>query len=76
MATPAAYGMATTIAALTTPGFIGAGFRLPILEWGAMMAEFVCCRREAPWLILWPAALVAAAVLGLHLLAGRGGSTS
>lgn len=71
LATLAAFGIATAIVALATLGFIGAGFRPPTPEWGAMTAELMPYWREAPWLILQPALLIAVTVLGLHLLAGE-----
>lgn len=71
LTTLAAFGMATAITALATLGFIGAGFRPPTPEWGAMTAELIPYWREAPWLIIQPALLIAATVLGLQLLAGE-----
>lgn len=71
LATLGAFGLATAVTALATLGFIGSGFRPPTPEWGTMMAELVPYWREAPWLILQPAALLCLTVAGLQLLSGR-----
>ncbi len=72
LATIAAFGAATSIAAIAALGFIGVGLRPPTAEWGLMMAELLPYWREAPWLLSQPVLGVTLTVLALHMIAQRG----
>ena len=64
------FGLATAIAALSTLGFIGSGFRPPTPEWGTMTSELLPYWREAPWLILQPVGALCMTLSALFLIIG------
>jgi peptide/nickel transport system permease protein len=48
--------------------FLGLGVQPPAPEWGAMLSDAQPFMQTEPWLLIPPAALICAAVLGCHLL--------
>ncbi|WP_159993936.1 ABC transporter permease [Roseomonas sp. 18066] len=66
------FNLATSIFTISALSVIGIGLRPPIAEWGTMTIELLPYYDEAPLHALLPTAMVAATVLALHLLAGRG----
>lgn len=65
----AAFGVGTTIVAISTLSFISVGLRPPTPEWGNMMVELMPYLREAPLHALMPAVMIFLAVLGCQLVA-------
>ena len=57
------FGIANSIVAIATLGFISVGIKPPTPEWGVMMAQFVPYWREAPWLVLQPALCIVLVIL-------------
>ena len=72
LAVLAAFGLGGAVLAISTFSFIGLGIHPPTAELGSMTTELLPYAYEAPLMVLMPAALVFLAVLGCHLLAGRG----
>lgn len=70
--TLAAFGVASTILAVSTLSFVGIGLRPPTPELGSMMVELLPHYADAPWQLLAPAILLFATVLGLRLVASGG----
>jgi peptide/nickel transport system permease protein len=70
VATLMAYGLGTSVLAISTLSFIGVGLRPPQAEWGSMMTELMPYYAEAPLQLLMPAAMLFTTVLGLNLVAG------
>ena len=68
----AAFGLGDAVLAISTLSFIGLGMHPPTAELGSMTTDLLPYAHEAPLMVLMPAALVFIAVLGCHLLAGRG----
>ena len=66
-----AFGLATTIVAISALSYISVGLRPPRAEWGSMMTELMPFYAEASVQLVMPAILLAATVLGLNLIAGR-----
>jgi peptide/nickel transport system permease protein len=66
-----AFGMAAAVMAVGSLSFVGIGLRPPTAEWGIMLTEMMPYYDEAPLLLLLPATMLFAAVLGLQLLSGR-----
>jgi len=65
-----AFGLATSVVALSTLSFVGIGLRPPTPEWGSMMTELLPHYAEAPAQVLMPGVLLCLTVLGLQLVAG------
>lgn len=66
----AAFGVASTVLAVSTLSFVGIGLRPPTPELGSMMVELLPHYADAPLQLLAPAMLLFATVLGLRLAAG------
>src|SRR5580658_1199415 len=64
----AAIGMAGVILAEATLSFLGLGIPSPAPSWGAMLNDARLHLFDSPHLVLFPAAAVAGAVLGLNFL--------
>jgi peptide/nickel transport system permease protein len=64
----AAIGMAGVILAEATLSFLGLGIPAPAPSWGAMLNDARLHLFDSPHLVLFPAAAVAAAVLGFNFL--------
>jgi peptide/nickel transport system permease protein len=64
----AAIGMAGVILAEATLSFLGLGIPAPAPSWGAMLNDARLHLFDSPHLVLFPAAAVAGAVLGLNFL--------
>jgi peptide/nickel transport system permease protein len=64
----AAIGMAGVILAEATLSFLGLGIPAPAPSWGAMLNDARSHMFDSPHLVLFPAAAVAAAVLGFNFL--------
>jgi peptide/nickel transport system permease protein len=64
----AAIGMAGVILAEATLSFLGLGVPAPAPSWGAMLNDARLHLFDSPHLVLFPAAAVAASVLGFNLL--------
>ena len=62
-------GMATSVLALSTAGYIGVGLRPPTAELGLMISEAFPYVFEAPWLIAIPVLTLLFIVAGLALIA-------
>lgn len=67
-----AFGMATTVLALSTLGYIGVGLQPPTPELGLMMTESFPHYHEAPFLAVAPVAMLAVTLSGLVLVQGKG----
>ncbi len=72
LSTLATFGLGGAVLAISTLSFVGLGIRPPVAELGSMTTELLPHAYEAPLTVLMPAALVLMAVLGCHLLVGRG----
>ncbi|MGB6974980.1 MAG: ABC transporter permease [Terracidiphilus sp.] len=64
----AAIGMAGVILAEATLSFLGLGIPAPAPSWGAMINDARLHLFDSPHLVLFPAAAIAAAVLGFNFL--------
>lgn len=64
----AAIGMAGVILAEATLSFLGLGIPAPAPSWGAMLNDARLHLFDSPHLVLFPAAAIAAAVLGFNFL--------
>ena len=64
----AAIGMAGVILAEATLSFLGLGIPAPAPSWGAMLNDARSHLFDSPHLVLFPAAAVAAAVLGFNFI--------
>jgi peptide/nickel transport system permease protein len=62
------FASATSVLAVASLGYINIGLRQPTAELGQMMAEYLPYSQVAPWLLVWPVALLTLTVLGLGLL--------
>jgi peptide/nickel transport system permease protein len=62
------FASATSVLAVASLGYINIGLRQPTAELGQMMAEYLPYYQVAPWLLVWPVALLTLTVLGLGLL--------
>lgn len=71
LATLTIFGASTAVVSLAGLGLVGLGVRTPTPELGRMIIEALPHFREAPWLVSAPVGLLAAAVIGLALLAER-----
>ncbi len=65
LTTMATFGLATSVLALSTLGFVGVGVRPPTPELGLMVTEAFPLYDEAPRLSLAPVLVLAAVLLGL-----------
>lgn len=66
-----AFGTGAAVMAISAMSFVGIGLRPPTAEWGIMLTELLPYHAEAPALLLLPAAMIFATILGLQLVGGR-----
>jgi peptide/nickel transport system permease protein len=72
LTTMAAFGVGTSILALSTLGFVGVGVRPPTPELGLLITEAFPYYDEAPWLSAAPVVVLAVLLVGLLGLRERG----
>ncbi|NKX54430.1 ABC transporter permease [Arthrobacter sp. E918] len=65
LATMAAFGIGSSVLALSTLGFVGVGLKPPTPELGLMITEAFPFYSEAPWMSLAPVLVLAATLAGL-----------
>ncbi|GIG41714.1 ABC transporter permease [Cellulomonas phragmiteti] len=63
--TLAAFGVGTSVIALSTLGYVGVGLRPPTAELGLMITESLPFWSQAPWLVLAPVLVLAVTLLAL-----------
>ncbi len=61
-------GVSTSILSVAALSFLGLGAEPPLPEWGLMLSDGRSYMDRAPWLMLFPGAAIAIAVLGFNLL--------
>lgn len=64
----ATVGVGTSLLAASSLSFLGLGVAPPIPEWGAMLADGRNFLSAAPWMSLFPAAMVVVAVVAVTVL--------
>ncbi len=64
----ATLGVASTVLTEASLSYLGIGVRPPTPSWGSLIREGQQYYRTAPWLILYPGAVLTLAVLGFNLL--------
>jgi len=64
----ASLGIASSVMLESTLSYVGIGVQPPTASWGNMINQGQRYYRAAPWLVVFPGALIALSVLGFNLL--------
>ena len=67
----ASLGISTSVMLESTLSYIGIGVQPPIPSWGNMINEGQRFYRTAPWMVLYPGALIALTVMSFNLMGDR-----